>query len=98
MFDHEKNCEKVRQALGKEGKKNNESATTLWNRYSSQVPVYSRFGPTPRRANFANVLLTINKINISLPYSKPIQASFPQGTIRFDSNFESGNLLLAYKR
>jgi len=79
-----------------------ENSTSLWNTYSSLSPAYARFGQTSRKSNFANVLLPVNGINISLPYSKIVPSTNSSqnisNTIHFDSNFESGNLLFAFRK
>lgn len=70
------------------------------------TPSYSRFGANARKNNFANVLMPINGVNIILG-SKNLERVaecenkvFPMSpdSVRFDSHFESGNLLYAYRK
>ena len=58
-----------------------------------------------KKHNFANVMMPLNGINIQLSQigsqkkaeQNKFCASYPD-SIRFDSHFESGNLLYAYRK
>lgn len=54
-----------------------------------------------KKNNFANVLIPLNGLNIVPKYTKedtkPLALSSSPDSLRFDSNFESGNLLYAYR-
>lgn len=39
---------------------------TLWGMFSGLVPSYARFGALARKNNFANIIMPINGVNISL--------------------------------
>lgn len=92
--------------LQKDTKNVGESYSTLWGLYSGQAPSYARFGALARKNNFANIIMPINGVNIALGSKmsdKPVEAAprmIPMGpdTVRFDSHFESGNLLYAYRK
>lgn len=98
--------DKIKSMLNNGHKKQSDNNTTLWNTYSYLTPSYSRFGATAKKNNFANVLMPINGVNIVLPskYADRVHDAdkkvlpLSPDTIRFDSHFESGNLLYAYRK
>lgn len=83
-----------------------EGSATLWALYSGQQPSFMRLGALARKNNFANIIIPLNGVNISLgtrSYDKPIESAprmlqMNPDTVRFDSHFESGNLLYAYRK
>lgn len=67
MFDHGVMRDKIKGLLGVAGiSSNKDSSGSLWSIYSSLTPSYARFGLTIRKANFANVMMPVNGVNIVL--------------------------------
>lgn len=92
--------------LQNDSKNVTESVGTLWNLYSGLIPSYMRFGAQARKNNFANIIMPINGVHITIsnkisdkPVEPVIKSNFiSPDSIRFDSHFESGNLLYAYRK
>jgi hypothetical protein len=102
VFEHEK----IKSMLKNDGKKCGDGLVSLWSVYSLITPSYARFGINAKKSNFANVLMPINGVNITLgskfssraPDNGRRALPLTPDSIRFDSHFESGNLLYAYRR
>ena len=52
--------------MQKDSKVVGETYGTLWLHYSGLVPSYARFGFNARKNNFANVMMPINGVNITI--------------------------------
>ena len=96
--------DRIRDSFSKQDK---DVRDTLWDIYSEKEIYYSRFEPKIRKQNFANVFMNIAGINIeaknklnNFPHIKnkiAMQQGKNNGSVIFDSHFESGNLLYVYK-
>ena len=104
VFEYAKMKERMQNLFAK---KDRESVHTLWELYNEQELYYSRFEPAMRKSNFANVFMSVGGVNVearlrgaNFPQIRPRanpQAQVNQGSVMFDSHFECGNLLYAYR-